>query len=137
MIVSLEIFLFIDVNFSNLLRAVIAKGIKSSSFDYAITFSATIELIHPGFDIFKELYRVVDKGFIFIINENAHSYPRFYRYQINSRGFKIINCKKFSEDLTLLDCMKIWIRKFYIKQHQFLLGNISLNIQLFIKSDCK
>ena len=29
--VSLEIFLFIDVNFSNLLRAVAAKGNKSSS----------------------------------------------------------------------------------------------------------
>jgi hypothetical protein len=29
--VSLEIFLFIDVNFSNLLKAVAAKGNKSSS----------------------------------------------------------------------------------------------------------
>ena len=80
---------------------------EASSFDYAITFSATIELIHPGFDIFKELYRVVNKGFIFIINENGHTYPRFYRYQINSNGFKIRNCKKFTEDLTLLDCIKI------------------------------
>ena len=32
LIVSLETFLLIEVNFSNLLTAVIAKGIKSSSF---------------------------------------------------------------------------------------------------------
>ena len=83
------------------------QNAESSSFDYAITFSATIELIHPGFDIFKELYRIVNKGFIFIINENGHSYPRFYRYQINSRGFVIRNCERFSKDLTLLDCIKI------------------------------
>ena len=36
LIVSLEIFLLIDVNFSNLLKAVAAKGYKSSSLIYLI-----------------------------------------------------------------------------------------------------
>ena len=80
---------------------------KPDSFDYAITFSATIELIHPGFDLFKELYRVLNKGFVFIINENGHTYPRFYRHQLRSKGFRIIKSKKFGRDLTLLDCVKI------------------------------
>ena len=80
---------------------------KDFSFDYAITFSATIELMHPGFDIFRELYRVLNKGFIFVINENGHTYPRFYRNQINSRGFEIRNIKNLNKDLTLLECIKI------------------------------
>ena len=31
-------------------------------FDYAITFSATIELMNPGFKIFEELNRILKKG---------------------------------------------------------------------------
>lgn len=80
---------------------------RESSFDYAITFSATIELFHPGFDIFKELYRILNKGFIFVINENGHTYPRFYRNQIISRGFEIRKVNKLNKDLTLLECIKI------------------------------
>ena len=83
------------------------QNAESSSFDYAITFSATIELIHPDLIFLRNFYRIVKKGFIFIINENGHSYPRFYRYQIISKSFKIRNCKRFSKDLTLLDCIKI------------------------------
>ena len=81
-------------------------SLGDSTVDYAITFSATIELMHPGFDIFKELYRVVNKGFIFVINEHGHTYPRFYRNQISSRGFEIRNVKNLNKDLTLLECKK-------------------------------
>ena len=34
-------------------------------FDY-ITYSATIELMNPGFKIFEELHRIIAKGFIFV-----------------------------------------------------------------------
>ena len=48
-------------------------------FDYAITYSATIELINPGFKIFEELKKDTKKGVIFVLNENGHSYLRFYK----------------------------------------------------------
>lgn len=76
-------------------------------FDYAITYSATIELINPGFKIFEELNRILKKGFIFVLNENGHSYPRFYKYQIKSSGFKIKNIKKLSKSLNLYHCERI------------------------------
>lgn len=60
---------------------------KRNSYDYAITWGATIELMHPSFLLFKELHKLTRKGFIFVINENKHTYPRFYRYIIKSAGF--------------------------------------------------
>lgn len=75
---------------------------KNNSFDFAITFTATIELIHPSFDIFEELYRITKKGFIFAISENKHTYPRFYRYLIKKAGFKKINIYKLNQSITLL-----------------------------------
>ena len=75
-------------------------------FDYALTYSATIELINPGFKIFKELNRILNKGFIFVLNENEHTYPRFYKYQIKSSGFKIKNIEKLSKSLNLYHCVR-------------------------------
>tara|TARA_Y100001968_G_scaffold128433_1_gene117296 strand:- start:590 stop:1273 length:684 start_codon:yes stop_codon:yes gene_type:complete len=60
---------------------------KKNSYDYAITMGATIENIHPSFPLFKVLYNITRKGFIFVINENAQLYPRFYRHLIKSAGF--------------------------------------------------
>ena len=77
-----------------------------NSIDYAITFSATIELFHPNFNLFKELHRITRKGFIFAINENGQAYPRFYRYLIKSAGFKKINIIKINSAINLLHFMK-------------------------------
>lgn len=79
---------------------------KSNSFDWAITYTATIELIHPEFDIFYNLSRILRKGMILAINENGHTYPRFYRYLIKKNGFDLIYSKKISNDVTLLCCVK-------------------------------
>ena len=62
---------------------------EDGQFDWAITYSATIELIHPEFDIFKELSRTIKKGMFLVLNENGHTYPRFYRYLHKVNGFKI------------------------------------------------
>lgn len=75
---------------------------KSNSFDYAITFSASIELIHPSFKIFEEIYRITNKGFIFAIAENRHYYPRFYRYLIKNAGFKKVSIFQLNKNITLL-----------------------------------
>ena len=91
---------------SNLAQSYLREK-NNNAFDYAITFSATIELMHPGFNIFKELNRLVNKGFIFVINEDGHSYPRFYRYQIQSNGFEIKNIQKHKNNLKLYHCVKL------------------------------
>lgn len=78
------------ITVENCLAQEYLKKSKDSFFDWAITYGATIELIHPEFDIFRELGRVVKKGLIFFIHENGHTYPRFYRYLIRRAGFKNI-----------------------------------------------
>ncbi len=75
---------------------------QENSYDYAITWGATIEIIHPSFLLFEVLYKITKKGFIFIINENKHSYPRFYRHIIKSSGFTPKKILCLSPDLTLL-----------------------------------
>jgi 2-polyprenyl-3-methyl-5-hydroxy-6-metoxy-1,4-benzoquinol methylase len=79
---------------------------RNNEFDWAITFSATIELINPEFNIFKELSRTVKKGMILVINENGHAYPRFYRFLHKIYGFKIIETKTL-DDKTLIFSKKI------------------------------
>ena len=88
------------------LAHVFIKNASNLEYDYAITFAGTIELMHPGFKIFEELNRIIKKGFIFAINENGHTYPRFYRYQIESNGFKIIKHEKIAGK-TILNCRKV------------------------------
>ena len=73
------------------------------SIDYAITYSATIELISPSFDIFKHLARVCRKGFIFAINENGHTYPRFYRYLAEKNGFKKVDIINLGDGINILN----------------------------------
>ncbi len=75
---------------------------NKNSYDYAITWGATIELIHPSFLLFEKLYKITRKGFIFMINENKHTYPRFYRHIIKSSGFTPKKILCLSPDFTLL-----------------------------------
>jgi len=88
------------------LAHVFIRNASNLEYDYAITFAGTIELIHPGFKIFEELNRVIKKGLIFAVHENGHTYPRFYRHQIESNGFKIIQHEKIG-GLTILNCRKV------------------------------
>ena len=82
------------------------RNSKDLSFDYALSYTASIELMHPNFQIFKELKRIVRKGFIFVLNESAHTYPRFYRYQIKSNGFTFKYLQNMPANLTLIHCIK-------------------------------
>jgi len=77
------------------------KEKANNEFDWAITYSATIELINPEFNIFKELARTVQKGMILVINENGHTYPRFYRLLHKINGFKILETKTLG-NMTLI-----------------------------------
>lgn len=81
------------------------KGDKC--FDWAITYTATIELIHPEFDIFRELGRTANKGMVLVLNENGHSYPRFYRLLHWMNGFKIVATRKLAENIVLIHSVKM------------------------------
>lgn len=83
------------------------KDKPNKSVDWAITYSATIELIPPEFDIFSELSRIVRKGMILVINESGHTYPRFYRYLHKINGFKIINIQPHHEKTNLIHSIVI------------------------------
>ena len=82
------------------------KSKKEENFDWAMTYSATIELLHPQFDIFKELGRTVKKGMVLVLNEKGLPYPRFYRHLHKKNGFEIIRLIE-NENLTLFVSKKI------------------------------
>ncbi len=83
------------------------KGKADNSFDWAITYSATIELIHPEFDIFSELKRTIRKGMILVLDEKGHSYPRFYRLLHRMNGFEIVVARKlYMDGLVLIHSVK-------------------------------
>lgn len=77
-------------------------SLEDNSIDYCITFSATIELLHPNFDLFFELSRICRKGFIFAVNENGHTYPRFYRTLAVLNGFRKVSIFELRDDLYVL-----------------------------------
>ena len=79
---------------------------EDNSFDWAITYTATIELINPEFDIFSELSRTVKKGMFLVINENGHSYPRFYRLLHRINGFRVVSVVSFSSEIVLIHSVK-------------------------------
>ncbi|CAN1499256.1 AdoMet_MTases domain containing protein [Burkholderiaceae bacterium] len=74
----------------------------NEKFDWAITYSATIELMHPQFNIFEHLYRVTQKGLILAISENCHAYPRFYRYIAKREGFRLSEVVKINKEINIL-----------------------------------
>ena len=70
---------------------------KNDFFFASYTFGATIELLHPSFDIVKELIRVSRKYVFLYINENEHWYPRFYVFEFRRNNAKLIYKNKFGK----------------------------------------
>jgi SAM-dependent methyltransferase len=68
---------------------------KNKKFDIVYTMGATIELVKPTFPLAQELSRVIRKYLILLIDENGHSYPRFWRLEFKINGF----CLKYSKIL--------------------------------------
>ena len=71
------------------------------SFDFAIAMSASLELLDPMTNIFKNISCIVNKGAVFIINETGHSWPRFWDYGFMHNGFDICLKKNLHDSLTL------------------------------------
>ena len=47
-------------------------------FDWVITYGATLELLHPSFDIFAALGKVTAKGVMLCLNPDTQKFPRWY-----------------------------------------------------------
>ena len=92
-----------------------------SSFDWAYTHTATIELIHPSFNIYGHLKRILTKGFIFLINENGHSYPRFYTYLAEKSGFRLYKRIELGHGISVTTWVKTdYFEKFLSLQRQLI-----------------
>lgn len=70
-------------------------------YDFAITYSATLELLEPSAKVIQRLSERVRKGAVFILNENGHSYPRFWSAAFSKQGLSVILKQKLSSHFTL------------------------------------
>jgi SAM-dependent methyltransferase len=61
-------------------------------FDLVYSLGATLELVHPSFDIISNICKLSKRYVILIINEGGHSYPRFWEYEFNRNGFIMVKC---------------------------------------------
>ena len=68
---------------------------ESNFFDAVYTYGATVELIPPTFPIVNEICRVSKKFVIFLIEEDGHAYPRFWRYEFKKNNMNLIYSKNF------------------------------------------
>tara|TARA_Y100000590_G_scaffold428402_1_gene539654 strand:- start:1163 stop:1894 length:732 start_codon:yes stop_codon:yes gene_type:complete len=67
----------------------------SNFFDVVYTYGATVELIPPTFPLVNEICRVSKKFVIFLIEEDGHAYPRFWRYEFKRNNMNLIYSKNF------------------------------------------
>lgn len=75
--------------FENILPLLVAQRKK---FDLIFSMGATIELVHPAFNIIKYLARLSDKYVILFVQELGHSTPRLYEYEFQKYGFLMVKC---------------------------------------------
>lgn len=61
-------------------------------FDLIFSMGATIELVHPSFDIIKHLTLLSSRYVVLFISEWGHSTPRFYEYEFQRHGFLMVKC---------------------------------------------
>lgn len=65
---------------------------RGLSFDLVYSLGATLELVHPSFDIIREVCRISNRYVLLIINEWGHAYPRFWEYEFGRNGFLLVKC---------------------------------------------
>jgi SAM-dependent methyltransferase len=76
-------------SFEEILPKIAAQG---TQFDLVYTLGATIELVHPSFDIIGHICHISKRFVVLIITESGHSYPRFWEYEFNRNGFLMVKC---------------------------------------------
>jgi SAM-dependent methyltransferase len=77
----------IDGSFEELLPKFISSG---RLFSLTYSMGATLELVHPSFDIIRAICDITERYVLLIIAEWGHRYPRFYEYKFNRQGFLLV-----------------------------------------------
>jgi SAM-dependent methyltransferase len=77
-------------------------------FNLIYTHGATVELVKPTFPLIFQLSRVLtNHGYlVLLIDENGHSYPRFWRYEFKLNNLSIVS-KKIINNYTLFVLKKL------------------------------
>ena len=70
------------------------KKIQDNFFHITYSFGATLELVHPSFDVIMHLVRVTNKYIVLYINEDGHWFPRYYIYEFKKNNAHLIFYKK-------------------------------------------
>ena len=65
---------------------------KGKRFILTYSMGATLELVHPSYDVVRGLCNVTDKYVVLIISKWGHRYPRFWEYEFNRQGFNLVTC---------------------------------------------
>ncbi len=74
-------------SFEDTLPAFVREG---KTFQLVYTLGATLELVHPSFDVIRHLCSISSGNIVLIISEWGHSYPRFWEYEFNRNGFLLV-----------------------------------------------
>lgn len=88
---------------------------QNESFDWSFNHSATIENVHPSFPIHHQMYRLVRKGCIFLINTEGHFYPRNYKHLFESAGFVTLSETSVPSVKDYSFTLYTWVKKSYIE----------------------
>lgn len=76
-------------------------------FNLIYSMGATLELVHPSFDIVRSICSLSNDYIILGISEWGHAYPRFWEYEFNSHGFAMVKCiRPLEGDKRLVDPLK-------------------------------
>jgi SAM-dependent methyltransferase len=64
------------------------------SYDMVYSHGATLELVHPSFDIVRHLARITRNHVVLYVHEHGHAYPRMWAYQFRRRGFYLVRAER-------------------------------------------
>ena len=67
------------------------RNIPDNQYEIVYSVGATIELVHPSFDIIGDMCRVSSSYVMLLVQENNHSYPRFYVSEFKKHKFSLIH----------------------------------------------
>ena len=63
---------------------------EDKSFDTAVSYSATLELVSPKFPIVSHLCRIARNVIVLMLHERGHAYPRLWRTEFRWYGWQVV-----------------------------------------------
>ncbi len=76
-------------SFEEILPQLVAENRR---FDLIYSMGATLELVHPSFDIIRFICQLSKHYVVLDIYEWGHSYPRLWEYEFHQQGFALVKC---------------------------------------------